>query len=56
MTPQRVTLITLGVADLEQSKAFYAALGWSPAEEQPGVTFYQLHGQLLGLFPFDELA
>jgi predicted lactoylglutathione lyase len=56
MTPQRVTLITLGVADLEQSKAFYAALGWSPAEDQPGVTFYQLHGQLLGLFPLDELA
>ena len=56
MTPQRVTLITLGVADLEQSKAFYAALGWSPAAEQPGVTFYQLHGQLLGLFPLDELA
>ena len=56
MTPQRVTLITLGVADLEQSKAFYAALGWSPAEEQPGMAFYQLHGQLLGLFPLDELA
>ena len=30
MTPQRVTLITLGVTDLRRSGAFYAALGWVP--------------------------
>ena len=35
MTPQRVTLITLGVADLARSRAFYAALGWSPALTLP---------------------
>lgn len=28
MTPQRVTLITLGVADLAAARAFYARLGW----------------------------
>ena len=28
MTPQRITLITLGVADMARSRAFYAALGW----------------------------
>ena len=27
---QRVTLVTLGVADLAQSLAFYRALGWEP--------------------------
>ena len=56
MTPQRVTLITLGVADLERSKTFYEQLGWTPAEEQPTVVFYQMQGSVLGLFPVDELA
>lgn len=56
MTPQRVTLITLGVDDLERSRAFYAALGWVPAEAPEGVTFYQMHGAVLGLFGRDALA
>ena len=47
---QRVTLITLGVADLNRAKAFYGALGWSPAEETDGIAFYQLQGLVLGLF------
>lgn len=57
MTVQRVTLITLGVDDLDRSKAFYAALGWtphpSPATE---VVFYQMHGAVLGLFGRADLA
>lgn len=56
MTPQRVTLITLGVADLERSKRFYGALGWSPASETPSVVFYQLNSLLLGLFGREALA
>lgn len=57
MTPQRVTLITLGVADLAASRAFYARLGWvEHAESQPGVAFFQMHGAVLGLFGKDELA
>lgn len=56
MTPQRVTLITLGVQDLDRAKAFYAALGWHPAEETPGIVFYQLHGQVIGLFGHKDLA
>lgn len=56
MTPQRVTLITLGVDDMARSKAFYAALGWAPAEEQDAVTFYQMHGCVLGLFGRAALA
>ncbi len=56
MTPQRVTLITLGVADLTRARAFYAALGWTAADETPGVSFYQMHGALLGLFPLADLA
>jgi predicted lactoylglutathione lyase len=54
---QRVSLITLGVDDLARAEAFYAAMGWRKAQEsQPGVAFYQLQGQVLGLFPLTELA
>lgn len=57
MTPQRVTLITLGVADLERSKAFYGAMGWVPAREMPGeVVFYQINGMALGFFGLGPLA
>ena len=54
---QRITMVTLGVADLERAGAFYVALGWRRAEEsQPGITFYQCPGMMMGLFPLDELA
>lgn len=56
MTPQRVTLITLGVGDLSRAKAFYGALGWQPAQAQEGVVFYQMHGAVLGLFGRAALA
>lgn len=56
LNPQRVSLITLGVADLARSRAFYAALGWVPGDETEGVCFFQLPGMALGLFPVDELA
>lgn len=57
MTPQRVTLVTLGVADLARSRAFYADLGWVPhPASQDGVVFYQMHGAVLGLFPLPALA
>lgn len=56
MTPQRVTLITLGVADLARSRAFYAALGWHPATDQDEVVFYQINGMVLGLFGLEPLA
>ncbi len=56
MTPQRVTLITLGVRDLARSRAFYAALGWTPAEETATIAVYQMHGMALGLFGLEDLA
>ncbi|MAQ45886.1 MAG: glyoxalase [Confluentimicrobium sp.] len=56
MIPQRVTLITLGTADLSRAKAFYGRLGWQPVQEQEGVAFYQLNGMGLGLFGHDALA
>lgn len=57
MTPQRITLITLGVHDLPAARAFYARLGWQEhPESQPGIAFFQLLGQALALFPMTELA
>jgi hypothetical protein len=57
MIKQRVTLITLGVADLTRSRAFYARLGWQEhGESQDTVVFFQMQGAVLGLFPLSELA
>ncbi|MFC3057532.1 VOC family protein [Paenirhodobacter populi] len=53
---QRVTLITLGVRNLAKSRAFYEALGWTPAEATPAVTFFQMQGMALGLFGLRDLA
>ncbi len=57
MTPQRVTLITLGVKDLAASRAFYKKLGWVEREPQSDdVAFFQINGMALGLFGLDALA
>lgn len=56
---QHVTLITLGVADLARSRAFYVAgLGWEPTFEVPGeIAFLQVgHGLLLGLWDLEKLG
>ncbi len=57
MTPQRVTLVTLGVADLDRSRRFYEAWGWDahPSSED-GMILFQMHGALLGLFGLQALA
>ena len=50
---QRVSLITLGVADLDRSRRFYeVGLGWQVTQMVEGqVVFYQLsNGLALGLF------
>ena len=56
MNVQRVTLITLGVADLATARGFYGRLGWVEHSGTDGVSFYQMHGCLLGLFGRDALA
>ena len=53
---QRISLITLGVADPVASAAFYAALGWRRVEAPEEVVVFDLLGQSLGLYPRDRLA
>ena len=54
---QRVSLITLGVADLNLARQFYAALGWAPATSPADdVVFFQAGGMVLGLWDRAMLA
>ena len=54
---QRVSLVTLGVADLARARAFYEALGWvtraAPADD---VVFFQTGGMIVGLWSRERLA
>jgi uncharacterized protein len=53
---QSVSLITLGVSDYTRAKAFYAALGWSPALEIEETAFFQANGVVLVLWAREKLA
>jgi catechol 2,3-dioxygenase-like lactoylglutathione lyase family enzyme len=55
---QRISLITLGVADLARSRRFYEdGLGWVKGNPQDEVAFYQLtNGLVLAVWSRDELA
>ncbi len=52
----RVSLITLGVADVTRAAAFYAAMGWRRVDSPEGIVVFDLLGQVLGLYPRADLA
>lgn len=54
---QRVSLVTLGVADVARSRGFYEALGWS-SDTEPGsdIVFFQAGGLVVALWGRGELA
>jgi len=55
--PQRMSIVTLGVADLERSARFYEAVfGVRPNRNAPEVAFFELSGTWLTVFPLTELA
>jgi len=54
---QRISIVTLGVANLERSREFYERLGWRrSAASNEGIAFFQAGGMALALYPRDELA
>jgi len=54
---QRVSLITLGVADLAGARAFYQELGWTTgAEPDDDVVFFQAGRMIVALWGRDQLA
>ncbi|MBJ6132643.1 VOC family protein [Ochrobactrum sp. Q0168] len=48
---QQISVITLGIADLEPSRRFYVeGFGWTPIFENEEIVFYQMNGFVLGTF------
>lgn len=54
---QRLSLITLGVADLARARRFYEdGLGWTKGNQEEEVCFYQLNGLILAIWGRTDLA
>ena len=53
---QRLSLLTLGVADLDASRRFYEALGWRETPRAEGVVFFQAGGMVVALWERAALA
>jgi catechol 2,3-dioxygenase-like lactoylglutathione lyase family enzyme len=54
---QRLSLVTLGVADLGRARAFYEGLGWrTGAEPDDDVVFFQAGGMIVALWGRKQLA
>ena len=54
---QRLSLITLGISDLDRARRFYEALGWKTgAEEGDDVAFFQAGCMVVALWGRDQLA
>ena len=52
-----ITIITLGVADLQRAIAFYEkGLGLPRKEGPEGIAFFETAGTLLSLYPREKLA
>ncbi|MEX2598683.1 MAG: VOC family protein [Dehalococcoidia bacterium] len=55
--PARMSIVTLGVGDLQRSVAFYQALGWERCESSnEQIAWFRTADSYLGLFPFEHLA
>ena len=53
----RITIVTLGVSDLERSIGFYRDGLGLPLQDGPeGIAFFQTAGTLLSLYPRESLA
>jgi uncharacterized protein len=52
----RVSLVTLGVADLARARAFYEALGWRGESPDGDVVFFQAGSMILALWGRAALA
>ena len=53
---QRISLITLGVADIRRAWDFYAAIGWSGESPDDDVVFFQGPGMIIALWSREKLA
>ncbi len=52
---QRLSMITLGVADLKRAVAFYEkVIGWKATSSPSEIAFVDVDGALLSLYPHDD--
>jgi catechol 2,3-dioxygenase-like lactoylglutathione lyase family enzyme len=57
MVAAAVSIVTLGVADVARSQAFYESLGWQVVvSADDGLRVFSTHGAWLALYPRDKLA
>jgi catechol 2,3-dioxygenase-like lactoylglutathione lyase family enzyme len=55
--PARLSIVTLGVADLARARAFYEALGWRVTSgSSDEIVWFATADSMLGLYPRTELA
>lgn len=54
-SPQRLSIITLGVADVERAASFYATVGFE-RHDLPDIVFLRTAGPVLALYGWDDLA
>ncbi|MBF0133074.1 MAG: VOC family protein [Magnetococcales bacterium] len=53
---QRLSLVTLGVRDLNKARSFYESLGWHPSPAScEQVCFFQTGSMAIALYPMDAL-
>ena len=53
---QRVSLVTLGVADVDRAREFYERLGWQVGLAVEDTVFFQVGSMILSLWVLDLLA
>jgi catechol 2,3-dioxygenase-like lactoylglutathione lyase family enzyme len=53
---QRLSLVTLGVSDVERARAFYEGLGWQGTSPDGEVVFFQVGGMIVALWSRQLLA
>jgi catechol 2,3-dioxygenase-like lactoylglutathione lyase family enzyme len=53
---QRLSMVTLGVADVERARRFYEALGWASGDAGTGIVFFQAGCMVVSLWARASLA
>ena len=52
----KITLVTLGVKNMEKSKEFYKGLGFRVKDDDPGMVDFHMDGTSFAIIPFRNLA
>jgi hypothetical protein len=53
---QRLSLVTLGVADMDRARDFYTSLGWTPGPSPENIIFFQAGCMVVALWERMALA